>query len=169
MDLETLQKQTEPILAHYTSLNPAAETALDNFVTAKTSFLIQGGKTLFFFISHNFPLFHRQAREICCATRRSFKNKSSQFIHVTDNTSPDSDSSFLIMTCDEFPAIRALAKEALLTTEANVSFTHSADDEKMYPNINAQTRNVRPTLPLVLTTFTPTSAPTVDTQQSTSA
>ena len=35
MDPETLQKLTEPIFAHYTSLNPATEAALDNFVQRK--------------------------------------------------------------------------------------------------------------------------------------
>ena len=43
MDPETLQKLTEPSVAHYTSLNPATAAALDNFVPAKTSFLISGG------------------------------------------------------------------------------------------------------------------------------
>ena len=38
MEPETLKKLTEPIVAHYTSLNPAKLAALDNFVRAKTSF-----------------------------------------------------------------------------------------------------------------------------------
>ena len=42
MDPENLQKVTEPIVALYTSLNPATAVALDNFVPAKTSFLISG-------------------------------------------------------------------------------------------------------------------------------
>ena len=96
MDPETLQQLTEPIVAHYTSLNPATEAALDNFVPAKTSFLIAGGSivlSLFLFIL-NFPLFHRQARALCCAPRRFFKNKSGQVVHVTNDIKPDSDSSF---------------------------------------------------------------------------
>ena len=43
MDLETLQNLTQPIVAHYTSLNPATAAAFDKFVPAKTSFLISGG------------------------------------------------------------------------------------------------------------------------------
>ena len=61
MDTETLQKLTQPLVAHYSSLNPATAAALDNFVMAKTSFLISGGSillSLFSFII-NFPLFHR--------------------------------------------------------------------------------------------------------------
>ena len=61
MNAGTLQKLTEPIVAHYTSLHPATAAALDNFVPAKTSFLIAGGSivlSLFLFIL-NFPLFHR--------------------------------------------------------------------------------------------------------------
>ena len=53
MDPETLQKLIEPIVAHYTSLNPATEAALENFVPAKTSLLISGGSillSLFLFI-----------------------------------------------------------------------------------------------------------------------
>ena len=53
MDPEFLQKLTEPYVAHYTSLNPATEAALDKFVPAKTSFLIAGGSivlSLFLFI-----------------------------------------------------------------------------------------------------------------------
>ena len=87
MDPETLQKLTAPIVAHYTSLNPATAAALDNFVPANTSFLIGGGSIvlpLFLFIP-NFPLFHRQARALCCAPRCFFKNKSGQFIHVTND------------------------------------------------------------------------------------
>ena len=74
MDPETLQKQTEQIVAHYTLLNPATAAALDSFVPAKTSFLIAGGSTvlsLFLFIL-NFPLFHRQAHALCCVPRRFF-------------------------------------------------------------------------------------------------
>ena len=96
MDPESLQKQAEPIVAHYTSLNPATAAALDNFVPTKTSFLISGGSialSLFLFIL-KFPFFHRQARVLCCAPRRFFKNKSGQFIHVTNDIKPDSDSSF---------------------------------------------------------------------------
>ena len=81
MDPQTLQKLTEPIVAHYTSLNPATAAALDNFVPAKTSFLIAGGSiilSLFLFIP-NFPLFHRQARALCCF---------GQFIHVTNDIKP---------------------------------------------------------------------------------
>ena len=46
MDPETLQKLSEPIDAHYTSLNPARAAALDNFIPAKT-FLISGGSIVF--------------------------------------------------------------------------------------------------------------------------
>ena len=121
-DPETLQKLAEPIVAHYTSLNPATAAALDNFVPAKTSFLIAGGSIVFslFVFLLNFPLFHRQARALCCAPRRFFKNKSGQFIHVTNDIKPDSDSSFLNLTRDEFTALRALPKEALLKTEATI-------------------------------------------------
>ena len=172
MDPETLQKLTEPIVAHYTSLNPATQAALDNFVPAKTSFLIAGGSivlSLFLFLL-NFPLLHRQARVLCCVPRRFLKNKSGQFIHVTDDINPDSDSSFLIITREEFTALRALAKEALLKTEATAPFTYSADDEaRMYPDITAQTRTIRTTPPLVLTTFTPAPVSHVDTTQTTSA
>ena len=172
MDPETLQKLTEPIVAHYTSLNPATEAALDKFVPAKTSFLIAGGSivlSLFLFLL-NFPLFHRQARALCCAPRRFFKNKSGQFIHVTNDIQPDSDSSFLILTRDEFTALRALAKEALLKTEANAPFVYSAEDEaKLYPDVTASTRTIRTTPPLVLTTFTPAPVPHIDTTQTTSA
>ena len=171
MDPEDLQKLTEPIVAHYTSLNYATAVELDNFVPAKTSFLISGGSivlSLFLFIL-NFTLFYRQARALCCAPRRFFKNKSGQFIHVTDDIDPDSDSSFLIITRDEFTALRALAKEALLKTEANTPFTYSAEDEaEMYPEITAQTRTIRTTPPLVLTNFTPAPVCTVDTTQTTS-
>ena len=120
MDPETLKKLTEPSVAHYTSLNSASAPALDNFVPAETSFLISGGPivlSLFLFI-FKFPLFHRQARALCCALRRLFKNKSGQFIHVTNDINPDTDSSFLITTREEFTALRALAKEGLLKTEA---------------------------------------------------
>ena len=172
MDPETLQKLTEPIVAHYTSLNPATKAALDNFVPAETSFLIASGSivlSLFLFIL-NFPLFYRQARALCCAPRRFFKNKSGQFIHVTNDIQPDSDSSFLILTRDEFTALRALAKEALLKTEANAPFTYSAEDEeKLYSDVTASTRTIRTTPPLVLTTFTPAPVPHVETIQTTSA
>ena len=172
MDPETLQKLTEPIVAHYTSLNPATEAVLDKFVPAKTSFLIAGGSivlSLFLFIL-NFPLFHRQTRALCCAPRRFFKNNSGQFIHVTNDIEPDSDSSFLILTRDEFTARRALAKEALLKTEANAPFFYSAEDEeKLYPDVTASTRTIRTTPPLVLTTFTPAPVPRVETPQTTSA
>ena len=133
---ETLQDLTEPIVGHYTSLNPATTAALDNFVPAKTSFLISGGSivlSLFLFIL-NFPLFHRQARALCCAPRRFFRNKFGQFIHVTNDVKLDSDSSFLILTRDELTAFRALAKEALLKTEANAPFPYSAADEEMKKN-----------------------------------
>ena len=131
MDPETLQKLTEPIVAHYTSLNPAAEAALDNFIPAKTSFLIASGSIIIsvFLFLLNFPLFHRQSRALCSAPRRFLKNKSGQFIHVTNNIKPDSDSSFLILTRDDITALRALAKEALLKTEVNAPYTYSADDE----------------------------------------
>ena len=155
-----------------TSLNPATEAALDNFVPAKTLFLIAVGSiilSLFLFIL-NFPLFHRQARALCCAPRGFFKNKSCQFIHVTNGIQPDSDSSSLILTRDEFTALRALAKEALQKTEANAPFAYSAEDEeKLYPDVTASIRTIRTTSPLVLTTFTPALVSHVDTPQTTSA
>ena len=172
LDPETLQKLTEPIVAHYTSLNPATEAALDKFVPAKTSFLIAGGSivlSLFLFML-NFPIFHRQAGVLCCAPRRFFNNKSGQFIHVTKDIEPDSDSSFLILTRDEFTALRALAKEALLKTEANAPFSYSAEDaEKLYPDVTASTRTICTTPPLLLTTFTASPVSHVDTPQTTSA
>ena len=130
MDQGTLQKLPEPIVAPYTSLNPLSAAALDNFVPAKTSFQISGGSivlSLFLFIL-NFPLFYRQTRALCCAPRRFFKNKSGQFIHVTDNIDPDCDSSFIIITREEFTARRALTEEALLKTEAIAPLTYSAED-----------------------------------------
>ena len=172
---ETLQKLTEPIVAHYTSLNPATEAALDKFVPAETSYLIAGGSIVLslFLFKLNFPLFHRQARALCCAPRRFFKNKSGQFIHVTNDIEPNSDSSFLILTRHEFTALRALAKEALLKTAANTPFSYSAeDDEKLYPDVTASTRTIHTTPPLVLlvlTTFTPAPVPHVETTQTTSA
>ena len=172
MDPKTLQKLTEPIVAQYTSLNPATAAALDNFVPAKTSFLNSGGSIVisFFLFILNFPLFHRQARALCCAPRRFFKNKTGQFTHMTDDIDPDADSSFLIITREEFTALRALAKETLLKTEAHAPFTHSAaDEEKLYPDVSAQTRTIRTALPLVLTTFTPAPVSHVDTTKTTSA
>ena len=172
MDPESLQKLTEPVLAHYTSLNPTTAAALDNFVPAKTSFLISGGSivlSLFLFIL-NFPLFHRQARALCCAPRRLFKIKSGQFIHVTNDIKPDSNSSFSIWTRDVFTALRASAKEALLKTEATAPYTYSAEyEEKLYPDVTAQTRTIRTTPPLVLTTSTPAPVSHVDTTQNSSA
>ena len=172
MDPETLQKLIEPIVAHYTSLNPAAEAALDNFVPAKTSFLISGGSivlSLFLFIL-NFPLFHRQASALCCAPRPFFENKSGQFIDVTDDIDPDSDSSFLTITREDVTSLRAVAKEALLKIETIAPLTYSAEDEaKMYPDITAQTRIVRTTSPLALTTFTSAPVSTIGTTQTTSA
>ena len=170
MDPETLQKLTEPIVAHYTSLNLATEAALCSGEIF--CFLISGGSivlSLFLFIL-KFPLFHRQARTLCCASRRFFKKKSGQFIHVTDDIDPDSDSSSLIITREEYTALRALAKEALLKTEATAPLTYSAEgEEKLYPDVTAQTRAIRTTTPLVLTTFTPAPISTIDTTQSTSA
>ena len=52
MDPETLQNLTQPIVAQYTSLNPAKAAAFDKFVPAETSFLISGGSivlSLFFY------------------------------------------------------------------------------------------------------------------------
>ena len=83
---------------------------------------------------------------------------------------PDSDSSFLIITREELTALRALPKEALLKTEANAPFTYCAEDEaKVYPDITAQTRTIRTTPPLVLTTFTTAPVSHADTTQTTSA
>ena len=56
MDPETLQKLTEPIVAHSTSLNPVTAAALDNFVPAKTSFLIAGGSIVLYFCLYS--IFH---------------------------------------------------------------------------------------------------------------
>ena len=100
MDPQILQKLTEPFVAHYTSLNPETEAALENFVPAKTSFLISGGSIVpsWFLFILNFPLFQRQAHALCCAPCRFFKNNSGQFIHVTDDIDPDSDFSFLVIT-----------------------------------------------------------------------
>ena len=166
MDIENLQKLTEPIVAHYTSLNPATAAALDNFVPAKNSFLISGGSTilsLFLFVL-NFLVFHRQARALCCALRRFFMNRFGQFIHVTNDIKPDSDSLFLVLTRDKFTALRALAKEDLLKTEATAPSTYSAaDEEKLYPDNTALTRTIRTTPPLVLTTFTPAPVSPIDT------
>ena len=171
MDPENLLKVTETIVANYTSLNPATEAALENFVPAKISFLLSGGSIVLslFLFTLNFPLFHKHARALCCTPCRFFKNKSGQFIHVMDEIDTDSDSSFLNITREEFTALRALAKEALLKTEANTSFTYSAaDEEKLYPDVTAQTRTIRTTPPLVLTTFTPAPVSHVDLTQTTS-
>ena len=174
MDPENIQKRTESIVADFTSLNTAKAAAIDNFVLAKTSFLTSGGSillSLLLFI-FNFPLFHRQARALCCAPRCFFKNKSGQFIYVMDDIDPDSDSdsSFLLITRKEFTALRALGKEALLKTEANAPIPYSAKDEaKMYPEVTAQTRTIRTTPPVVLITLTPAPVPTVDTTEATSA
>ena len=74
------------------------------------------------------------------------------------------------MIRDEFTALRALAKEALLKTEANAPFAYSAEDEeKLYPDVTASSRTIRTTPPLVLTSFTPAPVPHVDTTQTTSA
>ena len=168
MDPGVLQKPTEPIVAHYTSLNTATAAALDIFVPAKTSFLISGGSRFLFIL--NFPLFHRQTRALCCATRRFFEKKSGQFVHVMDDIVPDTDSSLPIIAREELTALRSLAKEVLVKTEATAPLTHSAEHEaKMYPDITAQTRTFRTTHPLVLTTFTPAPASHVDTTQTTSA
>ena len=48
MDPQTLQKLTEPTVAHYNSLNGETAAALDNFVPAYTSFLISGGSKVHF-------------------------------------------------------------------------------------------------------------------------
>ena len=166
MDQETLQSLSEPIVAHYTSLNLAIAAAFDNFIPLNTSFLIVGGSIVLslFLFKLNFPLFYRQPRALCCATRCFFKNKSGQFIHVTDDIDPYSDSLFLITTREEFTALRAPAKETVLKTETNAPFTYSAEDEaKMYPDITAQARIMRTTPPSIMTTFTPAPASTVDT------
>ena len=138
MDRETFQKLIEPNAAHYTSPNPATASALDNFVPAKPSFLISGGSIVFslFLFILNFPLFHRQAGAFCCAPRCFFKHKFGPFIHVTDDIHPDSDSSFLNNTREEFTALRALAKEALLKTEAKAPFTYFADDDEKCTRIS---------------------------------
>ena len=70
----------------------------------------------------------------------------------------------------EFTALRVLAKEALLKTEANALFTYSAEDEaKMCPDVTAQIRTIRTTPPLVLTTITPAPVSAIDITQATSA
>ena len=83
---------------------------------------------------------------------------------MTDDIDPDSASSFLFITREEFTALRALEKEALLKTETNTPFTYSAaDEDKMYPDATAQTRTILTTAPLVLNTFTPAPVSHVDT------
>ena len=75
MDPETLEKLTEPIVAHYTSLNPATVAALDKFAPAETSFLTSSGSiilSLFLFIL-KLPLFRRQTRSLCRAPLCFFK------------------------------------------------------------------------------------------------
>ena len=85
---------------------------------------------------------------------------------MTNDIKPDSDSSFLILTRDEFTALRAPAKEALLKTGANAPFTYSTEDEeKLYPDVTAPTRLIRPTPPVTLTTFQATQPLSVDTTQ----
>ena len=78
MDPETLQKLTEPIVAHFTSLNPATAVALDNTFSTKTALLISGGSIVLslVFLKLNFPLFNRQARALRCAPRCFLKNIS---------------------------------------------------------------------------------------------
>ena len=171
MDPGSLQKMTEHTVAHYKSLNLVTAAALDNFVPAKTSSLFSGGSIVisFFLFKLNFPIFHRQARALCSAPCRFFKNISGQYIHVTDDINPDSDSSFLIMTRKEFAALRVLAEEALLKTGANATFTYSTEDEAtIYLDKTAQTRTVCTTTPLALTNFTLAPVSTVDTAQTTS-
>ena len=133
---------TEPIVAHYTSLNPTTAAALDNRVPAKSSFSVSGASTvlcLFLFILY-FQFFYRQALALRSARRRFFKNKSGQLIHLMDDIDLDSDSSFLIITCEDFTALRALAKEALFKIEANAPFTYAAEDEsKLHRDITART------------------------------
>ena len=150
LDSEALHKLTGSIVAHYTYLNYATAAAVDKIVTGKTSILFSGGSivnSVFLFIL-NFTLFYRQARALCCSSRRFFKNKSGLFIHVSDNIHPDSDSSLLINTCEDFTAMPGLEKEALLKTEVDAPFAYSAKDEaKMYPDITAQTRRIRKTIP----------------------
>ena len=134
IDTETLQELTEPIVAHCISLNLATAAALGNVVPAKISFWISGVSivlSLFLFI-HNFILFHRQAGALCCTPRCFFKNKCGQFVHVTEDVHPNSDSLFPIITLEEYTT-RAPAKEALWKTEAKALFARSArDEEKTY-------------------------------------
>ena len=166
MDPDTLQKLTESIVAHYTSLNPATAAAFDNFVPAKTLLLKFGGSTVLsiFFFLLNFLLFHRQARALCSAPRHFFKNRSGQFTLITDSTDSASDSWFHLRTREEFTALRVLANEVLLKTEAKARFTYSVEDQaRLYPDITSQTRTIRKAPPLVLTTFTPAPVSIVDT------
>ena len=70
------------------------------------------------------------------------------------------------MIRDGFTALRALAKETLLKIEANAPLTYlTEDEEKLYPDVTAKTRLIRPTPPVTLTTFTPTQPLSVDTTQ----
>ena len=118
IDRKTLQQLTGPIVAHHTSLNLVTASALDNFVPAKTSFLSSGGAivlSLILFIL-NSPLFHRQARALCCGPHCFLKNKSGRFVNVMDDIDPDSDSSFPFITREEIGALHAIAKEAFSKT-----------------------------------------------------
>ena len=110
-----------------------------------------------------FPIFHRQARALCCASRRFFKNMSGQLIHVTEDLKPHSQILF-ILNRDKFIALRALAEETLLKTEVTAPLTYSAENgEEINTDIFALTTNIRITLPLVLITFSRSPALTVDT------
>ena len=69
MNPEALQKLTESEVAQHTSLNPATAAAFENFFPANLLFCYPVGLSyfLFFLLLFNFPLFHRQARALCCA------------------------------------------------------------------------------------------------------
>ena len=109
---ETLQKLNEPNNAHYTCLNPDTAAALDNFIPAKTSFLISGRSILFYFfcLYLNFHIFTDRHVHFALPPRRFFENKPGQFIHVMDDIDPDSYSSFLIITREDFTALCAHAR-----------------------------------------------------------
>ena len=112
---------------------------------------------LFFLFSNIFPLFHQTGWALFCAPRRFSRNRSGQFVHAMKDIKPDSDSSFLILTRDKFTALQDLAEKALLRTEATAQLTYSAEDEeKLNSDVTTQTRLIRSTPPVTLTTFTPT-------------
>ena len=127
MDPETLQKLTGLIVAHYTYLNPAIAAALEDFVCAKTSFLPSGGGIVFSLFILQFPLFPRQACIFCPAPGCNFRDTPGLLVHGRDNIAPNFDSFFRMMTREEVTALRVLAKEAQVKSEATAPLTFSAE------------------------------------------